>query len=129
MTGPGRTRRGRGNEAGGRGFATPESGGQGLPTSGLRRHDRLYLGLMELAKGGRSLQPHQAETYRRDERNATQQLKATRRLRTSLNIKGQVKPDNQWSNCPVPGPSKDLLVVIMVVVGPEMGGESGGGDV
>lgn len=34
MTGPGRTKRGRGNEAGDRGFATPESGGEALPTSG-----------------------------------------------------------------------------------------------
>lgn len=88
MTGPGRTRRGRGNEAGARGFATPESGGRGLSTSALLRRDPVYLGLTELAKEGRSHQPHQGETHWRDERNATQQLKVKRILRGFLKHKG-----------------------------------------
>lgn len=46
MTGPGRTKRGRGNEAGEKGFATPESSGEGLLTLGLP----VYLGLESLPR-------------------------------------------------------------------------------
>lgn len=112
VTGPGRTRRGRGNEAGERGFATPESGGEGLLTSAclelilstlgsgnLPRKEGATNRIRERFIGGRKGMPLSSSRGRMDSG-------------ASLNTKVLVKPCNQWPNRPVLCLSSEALVMV-----------------